>query len=496
MSGMDPDSPKSGSLKQTPHYVSGICVALALFLVAGCAVERSARVNVESSPGAFNSQKAEKQPVEVIPVSHRQVGRGSGTLESAALIAAHAASPSSAASDESLAQLEETALSHNPSLRKLTQDWNAANARVGYVDGLPDPKIGANVFVSPIETAAGSQRANLTLSQVIPWLERLDAKKQQAWCQALELQHDLHGEKLRIIAEVRQLWFRLWFIERQIEVTDENRQLVKDLISVANSRVSTGNAAQGDVLAGTLQYARLEEQLVSLRQQRESTLANLNQVVGRPADTHVHSIVIETPELPEWSHSQLRELAWAHHPLIQSARIRTQATRWGIEMARLERRPEFSVSASWFEIDSNRPQPSTVNIGQDSWSLGATVSVPLWEQKYDAVENEARWKHSAAHADTARLKQQVDATLLDLWQQCVAAHETIELYKNTILPQARNTLEADQAAYSTGTVEFDRVVNDVRALLTLEIGYHRAVAQLATSLARIEQTVGRSPDPR
>ena len=116
----------------------------------------------------------------------------------------------------------------------------------------------------------------------------------------------------------------------------------------------------------------------------------------------------------------------------------------------------------------------------------------MWEQKYDAIENEARWKHSAAHAETEQLKQQFDAQLLDLWQQCVAAHETIELYRDTILPQARNALEADQKSYSTGTVEFDRIVTDVRALLTLEVGYHRSVAQLATTLARIEQAVGSS----
>ena len=58
------------------------------------------------------------------------------------------------------------------------------------------------------------------------------------------------------------------------------------------------------------------------------------------------------------------------------------------------------------------------------------------------------------------------------------------------MPQARDTLEADQQAYSTGTVEFDRVIRDVRAVLTLQIGYHRAVAQLATALARIEQATG------
>ena len=39
-------------------------------------------------------------------------------------------------------------------------------------------------------------------------------------------------------------------------------------------------------------------------------------------------------------------------------------------------------------------------------------------------------------------------------------------------------------------VEFDRVVRDFRNLVTLELGYHRAIGRLATALARIQQATG------
>lgn len=394
---------------------------------------------------------------------------------------------------DSLPELESYAVNQNPKLRRLAQQYEAARAKVGYVDGLPDPKLGANFFVSPIETAAGSQRANLTVSQMLPWMERLDAQKQQACFEAMAAQQMVAAERLRMIADLRELWFRIYVLDRQLEISGANQRLIKDLIEVANARVATGKAAQGDVLAGTLEYSRIEEQLVSMRQQRESTVAQLNRVIGRAADIAV--TVPETLEvtLPEWDHDQLRRMSAQYQPMIQSARIKTQATRWGIEVARLQRRPDFSVSASWFEIDSNRPQSGIVDVGQDAWSLGASVSIPLWERKYDAIENEARWKHAAAHAGVDELQQQFDARILDLWQQAVAANETSELYQDTILPQAQDTLAADQQSYATGTVEFDRVIKDVRNLLTLQVGYHRAVGQLATALARIEQAVGTRP---
>ena len=84
----------------------------------------------------------------------------------------------------------------------------------------------------------------------------------------------------------------------------------------------------------------------------------------------------------------------------------------------------------------------------------------------------------------------LDATLRDLWEQALAAQRTVELYEQTILPQARQTFEADQKSLVNNTVTFDRVIRDYRTLLNLELGYHRALGQLATTLARIRQTVG------
>jgi outer membrane protein TolC len=66
----------------------------------------------------------------------------------------------------------------------------------------------------------------------------------------------------------------------------------------------------------------------------------------------------------------------------------------------------------------------------------------------------------------------------------------VELYEKTILPQARQTYEADQKSLATGSVTFDRVIRGYRTLLNLQLGYHRARGQLAISIARIQQAVG------
>lgn len=128
--------------------------------------------------------------------------------------------------------------------------------------------------------------------------------------------------------------------------------------------------------------------------------------------------------------------------------------------------------------------------GKDAWTLNLSASVPTGREKYDAMVNEASREHYVAHASEDEVAQRLDALLRDLWAQARASHQTVQLYEQTILLQARQTFEADQKSLVNNTVTFDRVILDYRTLLSLELGYHRALGQLATTLARIRQAVG------
>lgn len=391
---------------------------------------------------------------------------------------------------DSVEFLVEAAINQSPRLARLYQEYQAASARSQYADKLPDPKLGANIFGDPIETAAGSQRANMNLSQTIPWLGRLNAEQQRAYLEAMAVRAGFFAEQLRVVAGVRAGWYRLYVIDKQIEIAVANQELLKSLIDVANARIATGKASQGDVLLGTLELSQLEERLLTYRKQRRGVEAEINRLIGRPADTPIHSPNRLNIGVPDLDAVAIHQIALGNQPEIEAVRLRTQATRWGIEVARLMRRPEVTFSAGYFFTDDNRPPSTVVNVGEDPWAVGVQISLPLWHHKYDAMENEAGWKHQAAHSTVEELADRYDALIFDLVTEAKRASETARLYQATILPQARQTLSADQKSYSNGTVEFDRVIQDYRNLLTLELGYHKAIGDLAIAIARIQQAAG------
>lgn len=483
-----------------------LSMCLCVQFLVGCASPRStqseARLEI-TPPNRFDAKRGSTISEEdstapmIQQVNFRETEEAEGD-ETAEDIAApepdeeaeEIAPPPSRLADASVNFLVDTALDQNPRLIRLYREYQAAAARSQYVDKLPDPKLGANVFGNPIETASGSQRANMNLSQTIPWLGRLNAQQQQACLEAFAVRAEFAAERLRVIAGVRAGWYRLYVLDKQIETAEANQKLLESLIDVANARIATGKASQGDVLLGTLELSQLEERLLTYRKQRRGVEAEINRLVGRPAETPIQSPTELIVGVPELNAVAIHQIALSSQPEIEAARLRTQATRWGIEVARLSRRPEFTFSANYFFTDDNRPASTVVDVGQDPWAVGVQVSLPIWREKYDAMQNEAGWKHQAAHSSVQELSDRYDAMILDLITEAERAAETARLYESTILPQARQTLSADQDSYSNGTVEFDRVIRDYRNLLTLELGYQKAIGDLAIANARIQQAAG------
>ena len=391
--------------------------------------------------------------------------------------------------DDELEDIVQQAIAAHPEIRRLRATVREAWTRIPQIRSLPDPMVQGTVYGEPMMMADGETRGTFMISQTIPSLKRLDAQTQQASFEALMMQQVLRAAEQRIAADVREAWYRLYLLEQLLRINDANEQLIESLVVAASAQVEVGRVTPGDVILGTLELSRVEDERLQLRQQLESRKAIFNQLLNRPGDSFVeipHTIADVDVEL---SFDALRPLAVEQQPEITMARLRTQATAWGIRVARLERIPDLTLRYDHMFMRSN---PGIR--GSDPWQLGAGINIPLWHRRYDAVRQEATQKHVAAHAETEEIVRANEAMLLDYIERSRAADRTATLYRETILPQVGQALDADLRAYGQGSVQFERVIANARNQLTAQSALLRALTDKAIALARLEQTLG-SPVP-
>ena len=96
----------------------------------------------------------------------------------------------------------------------------------------------------------------------------------------------------------------------------------------------------------------------------------------------------------------------------------------------------------------------------------------------------------AAHAEQDAANVLTSRVKMALYELRDAARK-IDLYRDTLLPKARQSLRASETAFRAGTVAFLDVIDTVRILLDFELSYERALADRAQSLAKVEMLIGR-----
>jgi outer membrane protein TolC len=131
------------------------------------------------------------------------------------------------------------------------------------------------------------------------------------------------------------------------------------------------------------------------------------------------------------------------------------------------------------------------NAGQDAFAVKAGISIP-WQFHVNLARG------NAARAEEQAAKFLVQQKRLDLQSRLAAqefaysdAARLIELYDETVLPKARQTLELIRADFTTERATLTDVLDSERALLAAELSVINARTDLRKARARLESLVAR-----
>jgi outer membrane protein TolC len=395
--------------------------------------------------------------------------------------------------EQSLEQCIAIAVQQNPEIRAAQKRLESLAHQVTVAGSLQDPMLNITAQPEPVQTAAGQQELILAANQRFPWFGKLQTQAGMATARRNAQHARLVAVELEITASVKRAYYELYYVQRAQEVTEAERDLLREIREVANTRYATGQTSQQDVLRADLEISSVENDLIQLRQQMASAQARLARLLHvSPQSDLLAANDLPLEQVPQ-DVEMLQQIATSARPELHAQLAEVRADILEARMARLNYRPDVTLGMSW--IDTASAGISPVANGRDAVLLTAGFNLPVYHTRLDASVRSAEAEAVATARQYDALRDMTLEQVTDLFAQARSQQELVELFDQDILPKARQTLEVSTRAYNVGEVDFLQLLDNWRQLLRYELNYRRLEASRYQTLAELERVVGSTLGP-
>ena len=408
------------------------------------------------------------------------------TLSVGAEPSATAAEARSSTGSLSLGEVTSAVLANNPAIQQALKKWAAAKERVTQEAAWDDLKVSGSSraarFVDVAPNSFTDQMASV--EQIIPLTGKNLVRARIAAADAVEAFERARREQLDVLAKARASYFRLLNATAQLELNRRNLVSLREIAEVSRSRYEVGKANAAEPLVGEVEASKLLESQqdilrnISAEQSQLNVLMNRDAFapLGRPDETNIKALNI--------SMMQAREIALANRPEIKIAQARIDMEKSRLGLARRNWIPDPAIKVEAQRYNDAAQAASEVD-------AGISFTVP-WVNpgKYSAAVREAKENLAAAQHEFDRANAESLGALRDALEKVHTTKHHVDLFRDKLVPQARQAFEANQFAYETGKATFLEWITAQRNLRDLEAMGQQHIADYYAALAELEAVVG------
>ncbi len=444
--------------------------SLGWIVVVGSLLSATARAQSDPAPGQ------QSQPPVTLSFMGRDRVLGTGG-------AAQASAPT-----VTLQELVEEALRKNPDLQSARTNYEARTHRPSQVSAPPDPMLGFN-YMGNLMPPFTEQRNDpssfrqIMVTQEIPYPGKLRLRGEVAGREASAEWWNYEAVRRRVVADVKVAYYNLFTVQKAIEITLKDKDLLERLEKIAEAEYRVGKGIQQDVLRAQLEITSLEQRLEVLRQQQKTAEVRINTLLFRNPDQPLPPVAEYEKSPFAYTLDELYEAALKNGPELNRDEQMISRNQYAVRLASKEYYPDFSVGFAYQQRSSGLP---------DMYGLGFNVNIPIWYKKKQR-EGVAEATLDLRSAEKARENART-SLFFDVKQEYLAAKtssDLSDLYARALVPQSTLALDSSIASYEVGKVDFLSMLTNFRSILDYEINYYEQLGNFQMALARLEAMVGR-----
>ena len=386
--------------------------------------------------------------------------------------------------DPVLEALLRDARAQHPDLQKADAAVRMDQERIPQAGVLPDPTLSLGLQndgfkrleVGRMETSFYS----VAFTQPLPWPGKRGLRKEVAAIGVDLSQATRARIQLSLEADVRRGYTALLLVRGQKQLLEQQTVFLEQAERLARTRYEVGQGSQGDLLRAQLERTRLQVASWSLGAEERTTLAGLNRLRQHdPADPIPTTAALAGLEEPD---TLAPEQVEARSPELAGARASVRQTEKLLDLAKLDRRPDFSVTAGIMPRGGLDPM----------WQVGVGISLPIYghsKQQRAVAEHEHHRQGQGAEVESVRtlLRQRTEERNI----QIQTLRRIRDLYRDGLLVQSEASFKALLAQYETGRAPFLGALEALNGWVGDQGAYLQTLAQLqAQHIALREAALG------
>jgi outer membrane protein TolC len=378
-------------------------------------------------------------------------------------------------------------LQRNPSIESARQGWRAALARVRQSGAFDDPMV--DLQIAPLSIGSSTARLGYTamISQRLPWPGKQALEETAANAEAAAARSDYEAAKLELALSASLLYDQYFVLARSLDINREHVALMRAMHGAATAQFEAGRASAQDPLQAEFELTHMEHDAVVLASQRDITVAQMNELLHRAPEEPLPPPPADLPLPPAPDVSVARRFeneAVEHRPDIVAARQRASAQRAHADRAEREYFPDVTVSTSY---------SSMWDTPEHRWMIGLSFNLPLQIGRRGGAIDEARAMRAQFEADAARMSDMVRTQVQVSLKQLEESAHVLHIYKERLIPIARDRVDAARAAFTASQAPFVAVIDAEKGLRQTELDEQTARADYDRRRGELDRALGRIP---
>jgi len=385
----------------------------------------------------------------------------------------------------------EQALVGNPGLAEIKARAEAIAAVPSQAGSLPDPTINFEMLNVPT-SSFNLHKEDMTMlgvgiSQTIPFPGKLALREKIAEHEAMAAAESVDEARLRLVREVKQSWWRLFYYDRALEQLDEAERFFHQLIDIAQTKYKVGKGTQQDVLLAQLELSNLKNEKLELVSLRHSQNARINALLDRTPETPVPIPAEAGFKLPDVVESKLQDKALKMRPLFSQHRKMLAAAQGNVDLAKQDFYPDFTVGAG-YAVRQNTP---TGDSRSDFASVQLSMNLPIYAARKQAKAVDQRQSELLQEQYSLQDEHhKIQAEIATKAAEYHHAKEKLLLLEHEIIPQAQQTVNSLLAGYQVSQSNFADLLKTELVFFQYQTQYWQALTSTQELLAELSAEVG------